>query len=184
MYLITAGRSLVYLFKFWASFWVTYVAGLLLTTEHPFFFSSCLLLPLPFHRLLLFCFTYCSHLPPDFSIPSSCWRRQRNAPWLWRICWQNLQEPLVVAPFCGGCMIDWTKGKRCQVGLHDWISCLIINSPLFLPSTARRHIMRHISMRHVALDYYSHSALPHFYFLLDKQAHRSTATTFCVQYAD
>lgn len=67
---------------------------------------------------------------------------------------------------CGGAssqrtrVIDWTWGKLCQAGHHDWISCLIINSLLPWVLLGDAGVMWRISMTHGALNYYGWSTLP------------------------
>lgn len=75
----------------------------------------------------------------------------------WDLAVTNLLAKPPRAP-CGGAssqrtrVIDWTWGKLCQAGHHDWISCLIINSLLPQVLWGDTSVMWHIFMTHGALD--------------------------------
>lgn len=77
----------------------------------------------------------------------------------WELAVTNLLAEPPRAP-CGGAssqrthVIDWTEGKLCQAGHHDWISCLIINSLLPQVLLGDASVMWRIFMTHGALSYY------------------------------
>lgn len=86
----------------------------------------------------------------------------------WVLAVTNLLAKPPRAP-CGGAssqrthVIDWTWGKLCQAGHHDWISCLIINSLLPQVLWGDTSVTWHIFMTHDALDFYGD---PHCQILL------------------
>ena len=156
----------------------------LLLSLHPFFFF--LSFPLSCLNPSIIYFLPSSHLsvPPPSLLNHSIFVLVQLQKW--DLAVTNLLAKPPRAP-CGGAssqrtrVIDWTWGKRCQAGHHDWISCLIINSLLPQVLWGDTGDMWWIFMTHGALDYYSWSSLPHFYFLLCKQSHSlSTSWVPCL----
>lgn len=128
----------------------------LLTAKHipsfSFLLFSPILLSQPFHHLL---FAYLSPITPPSLLHHSIFVLVQLQKW--DLAVTNLLAKPPRAP-CGGAssqrthVIDWTWGKLCQAGHHDWISCLIINSLLPQVLWGDTSVMWHIFMTHGALD--------------------------------
>lgn len=129
----------------------------LLTLGISLLLSSILPLPFPCFNLSIIYFLPTSHLslsPPSLLHHSIFVLVQLQK---WDLAVTNLLAKPPRAP-CGGAssqrtrVIDWTWGKLCQAGHHDWISCLIINSLLPQVLWGDTSVMRRIFMTHGALD--------------------------------
>lgn len=107
----------------------------------------------PLHH---FIFAYLSPITPSSPLTSSFHLVPVQLQ-KWDLAVTNLLAKPPRAP-CGGAssqrtrVIDWTWGKLCQAGHHDWISCLIINSLLSQVLWGDTSVMWRIFMTHGALD--------------------------------